>query len=114
MTEYVYKAAGSIVDAMSKDPQLQSPGGAGFNVAFGTNDNFLEYVSKRPEAAKVFGGTMEGMAKNPGFGHHHIVKGWQWESISGIVVDVSLSWNSSTSIPSSVATTDRRDAHPIR
>lgn len=114
MTEYVYKAGGSIVDAMSKDPQLQNPGGAGFNVAFGTNDNFLEYVSKRPEAAKFFGGTMEGMAQNPGFGHHHIVKGWQWERISGIVVDVSLTRHSSTSMPSLVAAPNRRDAHPIR
>lgn len=89
------KSQRGIMDAMEKDPMLNSLNGAGFNVAFGAREGFLEWIhaSERKEAAKMFRGTMEGMVKvDKGLRHQFIVERWRWEGLleGQKVVDVSV------------------------
>lgn len=89
MSELTVKASTRLIDAMERDPLLQEPNTTGFNLAFQTDENFLLHLESNPKAAAMFGGTMKGMANNPGFSHDHMVRGYNWEELgTATVVDV--------------------------
>ena len=76
------------LDALQKFPHSQEPRETGFGLAF-DGQTIFEFLSQRPERARVFGSAMGNFSKGISHKVEHLVQNYPWENLGdGTVVDV--------------------------
>lgn len=89
-SEETYPASTRLVEAHEKYGNSEKPNESAYSIAFDTDEPMFVHLTRFPDRERRFANTMIEMTSTEGYGVHHLVNGYNWESIGkGTVVDVS-------------------------
>lgn len=91
MTQYSMPAAAAFAEATDKWGSTVEKDQTAFNVAAQTNVPFFEYFAKTSDLSNQFASYMRSVQASSGTSLHHLLTGYDWESLDegAVVVDVS-------------------------